>query len=63
MRPRRARAKLTTRLEPEQLSTEQIVELHERLYAPLDAAARARIVAAAHLRGWDRPWAMDGLAA
>ena len=63
MRPRKPRAQTLHGLDPEQLSTEQVVELHERLCAPLDAAARSRIVAAAHRRGWDRPWEMDGLAA
>jgi uncharacterized membrane protein YcjF (UPF0283 family) len=63
MRSRKPGAQALGRLDPEQLSTEQVVELHERLYAPLDAAARSRIVDAAHRRGWDRPWDMDGLAA
>ena len=63
MRSREPGAQALGRLDPEQLSTEQVVELHERLCAPLDAAARSRIVDAAHRRGWDRPWDMDGLAA
>jgi hypothetical protein len=63
MRPRRPRAEVLSRLDPEQLSTEQVVELHERLYAPLDAAARSRIVAAASRRGWDRRSDMYILAA
>ena len=63
MRPRKPRAQALHGLDPEQLSTEQVVELHERLCAPLDAATRSRIVDTAYRRGWDRPWDMDGLAA
>jgi uncharacterized membrane protein YcjF (UPF0283 family) len=63
MPSRKPRAQVLSRLDPEQLSTEQVVELHERLCAPLDAEARSRIVATAHRRGWDRRWDMDGLAA
>jgi hypothetical protein len=63
MRPRKPRAHALRGLDPEQLSTEQVVALHERLCAPLDAAARSRIVATALRRGWDRRWDMDGLAA
>ena len=49
--------------DPEQLSTEELLTLHERLCAPLDPAARTRIVDAAARRGWDRGWGLDGLAA
>jgi hypothetical protein len=49
--------------DPEQLSTEELLTLHERLCAPLDPAARTRIVDAAARRGWDGGWSMDGLAA
>ena len=45
----------------EQLSTDELLALHERLCAPLDPAAR--IVDAAARRGWDRGWGLDGLAA
>jgi hypothetical protein len=60
MRSHKPRAQALSRVDPEQLSTEQVVEL---LCAPLDAAARSRIVDTAYRRGWDRPWDMDGLAA
>jgi hypothetical protein len=63
MRPRRPRAQGPSRLDPEQLSTEHLVALHEQLCAPLDAAARSRIVAAAYRRGWDRGSDMYVLAA
>jgi hypothetical protein len=63
MRSHKPRAQALSRVDPEQLSTEQVVELRERLCAPLDAAARSRIVDTAYRRGWDRPWDMDGLAA
>jgi len=63
MRPRRPRLQGPSRLDPEQLSTEQLVELHERLCAPLDAVARSRIVAAAYRHGWDRRRDMYVLAA
>jgi hypothetical protein len=63
MRSHKPRPQALSRLDPEQLSTEQVVELHERLCAPLDAAARSRIVDTAYRRGWDRPWDIDGLAA
>jgi hypothetical protein len=49
--------------DPEHLSTEELIELHERLCAPLDAAARSRIIDAAYRRGWDRGWGLDGRAA
>jgi hypothetical protein len=47
----------------ESLTTEEVLALHERHFGPLDRRARKRIVAGAHLRGWDRTWSLDGLAA
>jgi hypothetical protein len=49
--------------DPEQLSTDELLTLHERLCAPLDPAARTRIADAAAQRGWDRTWGLDQLAA
>jgi hypothetical protein len=63
MRPQKPRPRAVRDCEPEQLSTEELVKLHERLCAPLDAAARSRIIDAAHRRGWDRGWGLEGLAA
>jgi hypothetical protein len=49
--------------EAETLSTEELLELHERLCAPLDPAARCRIVDAASRHGRDRRRELDRLAA
>ena len=50
------------------LTTEQLLELHERHFAPLDAKSKERIVGGARSRGWDRTWdstprGVDGFAA
>jgi hypothetical protein len=45
------------------LSTEQLIALHERHFGPLEQRSKERIVDSARLRGWDRTWEMDGLAA
>lgn len=45
------------------LQTEQLISLHERHFGPLDARSKQRIVDGARMRGWDRTWEMDGLAA
>jgi hypothetical protein len=63
MRSRKPGPRTVRRVDPEQLSTEEVIDLHERLCAPLDAAARSRIIDSAYRRGWDRGWGMDGLAA
>jgi hypothetical protein len=63
MRPPKPRPRAVRDNDPEQLSTEEVIELHERLCAPLDAAARSRIIDAAHRHGWDRGWGPEGLAA
>ena len=47
----------------ETLTTEQVLELHERHFGPLDLKAKARIVYDARMRGWDRTWEPDWLAA
>jgi hypothetical protein len=54
-----------TRREPvvEAASMEDLLRLHERLFAPLDPEGRARMLRAARL-GASRAWRdMDGLAA
>lgn len=38
------------------LTTEQLLELHERHFAPLDPKSKQRIVGGARTRGWDRTW-------
>ena len=38
------------------LTTEQILKVYERVFAPLDRKTRARIVATARGNGWDRAW-------
>jgi hypothetical protein len=63
MRRHKPRPRAVRRNDPEQLSIEELIELHERLCAPLDAATRSRIIDAAYRRGWDRGWGLDGLAA
>jgi hypothetical protein len=63
MRARKPGLRVVRNIDPEQLSTREIVDLHERLCAPLDAAARSRIIDGASRRGWDRTWDMDSLAA
>jgi hypothetical protein len=63
MRPHKPRPRAVRDNDPGQLSTEELIEFHERLCAPLDAAARSRIIDAAYRRGWDRGWGLDGRAA
>jgi hypothetical protein len=63
MRTRKPVARIGRIVDTELLSTEEVVALHERLCAPLDAVARLRILDGARRRGWDRDWEMDGLAA
>ena len=63
MRARKPVLRIVRSVDTEQLSTEEVVALHERLCAPLDAVARVRILESARRRGWDRAWEMDGLAA
>ncbi len=50
-------------LDVERLSTAHLLRLHERYFGRLDAHGKQRIVDAAVLRGWDRAWDLDGLAA
>ena len=38
------------------LTTEQVLPLHERLFAPLDRPAKRRLAERARLNGWDRTW-------
>jgi hypothetical protein len=45
------------------LTTEQLLHLHERHFARLDARSKERIIDGARMRGWDRSWGLDGLAA
>lgn len=45
------------------LSTEQLIALHERHFGPLEQRSKERIIDGARMRGWDRTWEMDGLAA
>ncbi len=61
----RTRTTKTTRvsLDVEGLSTAELLRFHERHFGRLDAHSKQRIVDAAILRGWDRAWDMDGLAA
>jgi hypothetical protein len=40
----------------ETLTTEQLLAVHERLFAPLDPVGRARMLATARVSGWDRDW-------
>jgi hypothetical protein len=63
MRPRKPGPRAVRRLDPEHLSTEEVIDLHERLCGPLDPVVRSRIIGRAYRRGWDRRWGMDGLAA
>jgi hypothetical protein len=63
MRARKPVLRIVRTVDTEQMSTEEVVALHERLYAPLDAVARRRILERARSHGWDRAWEMDGLAA
>jgi hypothetical protein len=45
------------------LTTEQLLLLHERHFAPLDRKGKRRIIDSARRNGWDRCFGMDGLAA
>jgi hypothetical protein len=45
------------------LTTEQLLALHERHFAPLDRKGKRRILDSARRNGWDRGFGMDGLAA
>jgi hypothetical protein len=48
----------------ETITTGELLDLHERHFAPLDPLGKRRIADAAILRGWDREWvAEEGLAA
>lgn len=37
-------------------STEHLLIVYERLFAPLEARSKQRILEAARARGWDRTW-------
>ena len=45
------------------LTTEQLLALHERHFAPLDRKSKRRMLDSARRNGWDRGFGMDGLAA
>jgi hypothetical protein len=48
----------------EAVTTGELLDLHERHFAPLDPRGKQRIADAAILRGWDREWdAVEELAA
>jgi hypothetical protein len=52
-----------TRQDYTALTTEQLLVLHERHFAPLDRKGKRRIIDSARRNGWDRGFGMDGLAA
>jgi len=45
------------------LTTDEVLRMHERVFGPLDPKAKRRIVSATHMRGWDRSWSDEGIAA
>ena len=53
----------------EVLTTDELLAMHEKHFAPLDAKSKARMITGARTRGWDRTWdstpplVIDGLAA
>jgi len=50
--------------DPEQLTTNQLLAEHERVFGPLTPQAKERMERTAHAAGFDRSWeGMDGLAA
>jgi hypothetical protein len=50
----RGRRKAMTTKGLETLPTTHLIALHERLFGPLDRHAKARLIAAAQVNGWDR---------
>jgi len=53
-------------VDPEQLTTTDLLDEHERVFGPLTPQAKARMVRTASAAGFDRSWSwerMDGLAA
>jgi hypothetical protein len=41
----------------EALTTDQVLRVHEKLFGPLEARGRRRILERARLHGWDRQFA------
>jgi hypothetical protein len=51
-------------IDPERLSIDELLAVHERLFGRLEPQARARLARAADAGRFERPWeGMDGLAA
>jgi hypothetical protein len=57
------RRRVRSQLNWDEMPTEQLIALHEDNFGRLDTRTKERIVDGARLRGWDRTWEMDGLAA
>jgi hypothetical protein len=55
---------LRTTIEPERMSTDELLAAHERLFGPLEPQARARLARATDTGRFERPGdGMDALAA
>jgi hypothetical protein len=49
-------------LTPDEIGTEDLLTLYERLVGKLDERGRQRLLQAAYDRGWDRTWSDVALA-